>query len=99
MFIDSSKRSLKAVLLYNSNTVASLPIAQSVTMKETYDNLKTMLVSVKYDDHKWLICGDLKVIAIILGLQGGYSKFPCFSLPVGQSSRFKTLCQKDVAYT
>lgn len=78
MFIDSSKRSLKAVLLYNGNTVASLPIAHSVTMKESYENVKTVLVSVKYDDHKWLICGDLKIIAIILGLQGGYSKFPCF---------------------
>ena len=28
--------------------------------------------------HKWLICGDLKVIGLVLGLQGGYSKFPCF---------------------
>ena len=78
MFVDSSKRSLKAVLLYNGNTVASLPIAHSVTLKETYETLKTLLTSVKYDDHKWLICGDLKVIAIMLGLQSGYSKFSCF---------------------
>jgi len=26
-------------------------------------------------------------------------KVPLFSLPVGQSSRFRTLCQKDVAHT
>src|SRR6202000_2388398 len=34
LFIDSSKRSLKAVLLYNSNAVASLPTAHSVSFKE-----------------------------------------------------------------
>jgi len=78
MFVDSSKRSLKAVLLYNGNTAASLPIAHSVTPKETYETLKTLLTSVKHDDHKWLICGDLKVIVIMLGLQSGYSKFSCF---------------------
>ena len=78
LFIDSSKRSLKAVLLYNGNAVASLPIAHSVTLKESYENVKILLTSVKYDEHKWMICGDLKIIAIILGLQSGYSKFPCF---------------------
>ena len=78
LFIDSSKRSLKAVLLYNGNTVASIPIAHSVTMKETYENVKILLTSVNYDEHIWLICVDLKIIAIILGLQSGYSKFPCF---------------------
>src|SRR5215469_8872090 len=28
--------------------------------------------------HKWKICVDLKVIALLLGLQLGYTKFPCF---------------------
>ena len=78
MFVDSSKRSLKAVLLYNGNTVASLSIAHSVTLKETYETLKTLLTSLTYDEHKWLICGDLKVIVILLGPQSGYSKFSCF---------------------
>ena len=78
MFVDSSKRRLKAVLLYNGNTVASLPIAHSVTLKETYETLKTLLTSIKYDEHKRLICGDLKAIAILLGLRSRYSKFSCF---------------------
>ena len=78
LFIDSSKRSLKAVLLYNGNTVASLPIGHSVTMQENYDNMCTLLLKLKYDEHKWLICGDLKVISILLGQQGGYTKYPCF---------------------
>ncbi|KAL7291799.1 hypothetical protein TKK_0014581 [Trichogramma kaykai] len=36
LFIDSSKRSLKAVLLHNTNKFASIPIAHSTTTKETY---------------------------------------------------------------
>jgi len=78
LFIDSSKRSMKAVLLFNGNAIASLPVAHSVTLKETYENVKLLLTSLNYNKHNWLICGDLKIIAMILGLQGGYSKFPCF---------------------
>jgi hypothetical protein len=47
-------------------------------MKETYENMKILLDSIKYDQHNWLICGDLKVIALLLGLEGGYTKYPCF---------------------
>ena len=78
LFIDSSKRSLKAVLLFNDNKVASLPAGHSVSMKESYINIKFLLEKLNYATHQWLICGDLKVIAIILGMQGGYTKFPCF---------------------
>ena len=78
LFIDSSNRSLKGVLLHNGNEFASLPVAHSVQMKETYANMKTLLDELKYDQHQWLICGDLKVIALLLGLQGGYTKYPCF---------------------
>jgi len=77
-FIDSCKRSLKAVLLHNGNDLASIPVAHSVEMNETYDNMKRLLGAIKYDEHNWLICGDLKVIALLLGQQGGYMKYPCF---------------------
>ena len=30
------------------------------------------------DEHKWMICGDLKVLSMLLGQQGGYIKYPCF---------------------
>lgn len=66
------------MLLFNGNTISSLPIGHSVHMEETYENMKTVLESLKYEDHKWLICGDLKVIALLLGQQGGYTKYPCF---------------------
>ena len=38
-----------------------------------------LLLSVlNYQEHKWLICEDLKVVPLLLGLQGGYTKYPCF---------------------
>ena len=39
LFIDSSKASLKCVLLHNGNRYASIPIGQSVHLKETYKNM------------------------------------------------------------
>ncbi|GBM57123.1 hypothetical protein AVEN_237368-1 [Araneus ventricosus] len=47
-------------------------------MKETYETLKHMLSSIEYSDHSWHICADLKVIAVLVGLQAGYTKFCCF---------------------
>ena len=38
MFIDSSKTSLKAVLLHNGNKFPSLPLAYATNIKETYEN-------------------------------------------------------------
>jgi len=35
LFIDSSKRSLKCVLLHNGKKYASVPIADSTTLKES----------------------------------------------------------------
>jgi hypothetical protein len=78
LFIDSSLRSLKAVLLHNGNTKPSIPIAHSVHLTESYENIKTVLEAIKYDDHQWNICGDLKVIGTLMGLQGGFTKYSCF---------------------
>lgn len=78
LFIDSSKRSLKAVLLHNGNKYASVPVGHSVHLKETYQNLDVVLNNISYSTHKWMICGDLKVISMLLGQQSGYTKYPCF---------------------
>jgi hypothetical protein len=43
LFIDSSKRSLKVVLLHNGNLLASVPVVHSVHLKETYENLEQLL--------------------------------------------------------
>jgi len=80
VFIDSSKRSLRAVLLYNWNELASILLAHSVQMTENYENMKLLLHLLKYQEHNWLISCDLKVIALLLGLQGGYTKIFLFPL-------------------
>ncbi|GBL90787.1 hypothetical protein AVEN_215528-1 [Araneus ventricosus] len=78
LFIDSSNVSLKAVLLHNGNKHPSIPVGYAVRMKETYETLKHILSSVEYSKHSWHICTDLKVIAVLVGLQAGYTKFCCF---------------------
>ena len=78
LFIDSCKRSLKCVLLHNGNQLASVPIAHSTTLKEKYEAVKYVLKKIGYDQHKWLICVDLKMVNFLLGQQSGFTKYPCF---------------------
>jgi hypothetical protein len=51
LFIDSSKRSLKAVLLHNGKNYASLPIGHSVHPKGRYENLELVLTKTGYTAH------------------------------------------------
>jgi len=37
-----------------------------------------VLEKIKYHEHEWQKCGDLKVIELLLGQQRGYTKYPCF---------------------
>lgn len=78
LFIDSSKRSLKCVLLHNGNKYGSIPIAHSTQMKEEYDTIALVLKNIKYHEHQWVICVDLKMVNFLLGQQSGYTKYPCF---------------------
>lgn len=78
LFISSSKTSLKGVLLHNGNNKPSVLVGYAPHMKETYENIKHMLQSIKYGEHQWEICGDLKVVGLVMGLQGGYTKYCCF---------------------
>lgn len=78
LFIDSSKRSLKCVLLHNGNKHGAVPIAHSTKLKEEYQNISFVLEKLKYHDHEWVICVDLKMVNFLLGQQSGYTKFPCF---------------------
>ena len=61
LFIDSSKRSMKCILLRNGNKLAFIPIGHSIQMKETYENIKTILDRIKYVEYEWIICGDLNI--------------------------------------
>ena len=78
LFIDSSSRSLKAVLLHNGNRYPSIPLAHSVHIKENYANIKTLLIALKYDKFNWQVNGDYKMVTFLMGLQDGFTKFPCY---------------------
>src|SRR5215510_3144092 len=78
LYIDSSKTSLKAVLLHNGNKFPPVPLAYATNMKKTYGNLKILLEKIQYDKYFWTTCCDLKVIALLMGLQLGCTKFCCF---------------------
>ena len=47
-------------------------------MKECYESMKLRLEKFKYDEFKWKLCGDLKVVALLLGMQLGYTKYCCY---------------------
>lgn len=78
LFIDSNKESLKAVLLHNGNEKPSVPIAHAVHSKENYETMDILLKCIEYRKYNWKICADLKVVAILCGLQGGYTRHCCF---------------------
>lgn len=80
LFIDSSSSGLKAVLLHIGNIQPSVPVAYSKSKSETYEVMKHLLKKIDYYNplHLWKICSDLKVVAILLGIQAGNVKFPCY---------------------
>ena len=78
LFIDSSKTSLKAVLLHNGNEKPSIPLAHAVGLKETYQSMDKILCLIKYSEYKWNICGDLKVIVYFLGCKRGIQSTSAF---------------------
>jgi hypothetical protein len=78
LFIDSTNKSLKAVLLHNGNQLPSIPVAHSVHLKEEYQNVKKLLTALKYEEYEWEVIGDFKMVSFLMGLQGGYIKFPCY---------------------
>ena len=79
LLIDSSKVSLKVVLLHSGNKFPSVPLAHAANMKESYESMKILLGKIKYDEFRWKECGDLKVVTLLLGMQLGYTKY-CYLL-------------------
>ena len=47
-------------------------------LKESYESIKTLLDAIQYNQNKWYQCGDVKIIGILMGMQGQFTKHCCF---------------------
>ena len=95
LFIHSSKLSLKVVLLHNGNTLPSIPVGHSVHNMDSYENMMILTEAIKHDKFKLQICGDLKVIALLRGLQQGFTKYCLFICEWGSRARCFHYSRKD----
>ena len=75
---------LKCVLLHEVNKIACAPIRHFVIVKKQHLNVKMVLQKLRYSEHNWAICVDLKMVNFLLGQQGVHQT-SLFSLFVGQS--------------
>jgi len=55
--------------------------------------MKILMEAINYDKFKWQIYGDLKVIALLLVLKRGFTKYCCFICE--WDSRARTLHYSD----
>lgn len=68
LFIDSPKHTLKWVVFYNMT---------STKVEEEYPTISLVMNKIKYMEHNWVICVDLKMVNLLLG-QSGYTKHLIF---------------------
>ena len=99
LFIDTSKTSLKAVLLHNGSKLPSIPVAYAPSIKETYTTMNNILVEAHYKKYQWEVCGDLKVIAFLLGLQAGYTKYSFLLYELDSRARDNHCSRKHWSHT
>ena len=78
LFIDASKTSLKAVLLHNGNKLPSIPVTYAPSTKRNVYNYEQHPGWSRLQEVAVEVCGDFKVIPILLGLQASYTKYSCF---------------------
>lgn len=78
LFIDSSKHSLKRVLLHEGNLYGAVPIGYSVCLHEIHGDIKWVIELLKYRKHNRAICVGGKIICFLFGQQRGYTKYLCF---------------------
>jgi hypothetical protein len=47
----------------------SVPLVHAANIKESYESIKLLLGKINYDEFKCKLCGDLNVVALLLGMQ------------------------------
>ena len=50
-------------------------LTQSISKR---NSVKFILEALKYDEYGWEVIGDFKMLVFLIGLQGGFTKFPCY---------------------
>ena len=40
--------------------------------------MELLLEAIKYSEYQWSLCGDFKVIGLLMGMQAGFTKYCCF---------------------
>ena len=100
LFTDISKSSLKAVLLHQTNQFASILLAYSTCIKESYESIKLLLSKIQHSTHVWKICVDCKVLKHAtksLGQQSGFTKYPCLMCEWDSRDRINHWIKRDWA--
>jgi hypothetical protein len=69
-------------------------VAQAANMKESYESTKLLLGKIKYDEFKWKLCGDLKVLALLLGMQLGTQNISVSC--VGHLGQEESRCKESI---
>ncbi|KAJ8685653.1 hypothetical protein QAD02_021446 [Eretmocerus hayati] len=71
-----------------------MPVYYGPQVKECYENVKILLNKVNYEEYRWGICGDFKIISMILGLQLRYKRHMCFLCRWNSRSKEKHYVRK-----
>jgi len=58
-------------------TFEGIPLGHTVHLRETYDDIKEVINLLKYHQHNWILCVDLKVVSVLLGQRRGFTKYSC----------------------
>ena len=71
------KDKLKRGPVGNGNDLPSVFVAY-YDMKETFKNISRILDKICYKYYNWKVCADLKVVALLSGLQKKFTEYCCF---------------------
>ena len=69
--------------IHSGNLYGSISKANYIHLKDSYENIEAFLEYANYRIHYsivWIVCGDLKVIRMLLGQQTGYTKITLLHL-------------------
>ena len=95
LFLDTSKHSLKCALFHNGKVYSAVPIGHFVYLRKEHNDIKTMIDLLRYHEHNWTICVDLKMVNFLLGQQGRLTKCSGYLCICDSRAREKHWNQKE----